>query len=66
MITQTELANMRISANAPMTREEILKQLIEDDKKSAEYLAALDAERYYKRDQDIKAHDLGSQSLSIA
>ena len=57
MITQTELANMRISANAPMTREEILKQLIEDDKKSAEYLAALDAERYYKRDQDIKAHD---------
>ena len=63
IITQTDLINMRITANAPMTREEILKRLIEDDKKSAEYLAALDAERYYKRDQDIKAHDFRKSTI---
>ena len=48
---------MQISANAPMTRAEILKQLIEEDQKSDEFRAAQDAERYYKREQDIKAHD---------
>lgn len=57
MITQTEIINMQISANAPMTRAEILKQLIEEDQKSDEFRAAQDAERYYKREQDIKGYD---------
>lgn len=57
MITQTELINMRINASAAMSQEEILKKLIEEDRMSASYQAAADAERYYSKEQDIKAHD---------
>ncbi len=57
MITQTELAKMRIKDSAPLSTEEILKKLIEDDMKSVEYQKALEGERYYSGEQDIKSHD---------
>lgn len=63
MITQTELASFRIKSNAPLSREEILKQLIDDDMKSAEYLKAVDGERYYSGEQDVKYIDFRKSKI---
>lgn len=63
MITQTDIVNLKISENAPMTDAEIVRHLIEEDQKSEEYRAAQVAERYYKKDQDIKGHDFQKSKI---
>ena len=57
LITETDLINMRISAGATMTNAQILKELIEAHATDPGRVKAIEADRYYKYDQDVKALD---------
>lgn len=56
LITETDLINLRIRANAGMTDSQILTLLISEHRGSKAYKNAQDGVRYYSGDQDIKSH----------
>lgn len=57
LITETDLINMRISAGAAMNNAQILAELIAAHDTDPGRVRAIDADRYYKFEQDIKGLD---------
>ncbi|MDD4095306.1 MAG: phage portal protein [Oscillospiraceae bacterium] len=57
LITETDLINLRISANATQTDAQILAELILAHETDPGRVKAIEADRYYKFEQDIKALD---------
>lgn len=55
--TQTQIVNMKMALDAPMSDSDIIKQLINDDKDSDFKIWMKDGERYYDAEQDIQDHD---------
>lgn len=63
LITQTDLINLRIQAGAAMSNAQILAELIASHETDPGRIKALDADRYYKGEHDIKALDF--QKITI-
>lgn len=57
LITETDLINMRISAGAVMSNGQILAELIAAHATDPGRVKAIDADRYYKFEQDVKGLD---------
>jgi len=63
LITETDLINMRISAGAALSNAQILAELIAAHATDPGRIKALDADRYYKYEQDIKAQDFQTATI---
>lgn len=63
MITETQLANLKIQANAAISTADIIKLLIESDKDTPDYKKAVEGEDYYKRNQKIKSEDFTTTTV---
>jgi SPP1 family phage portal protein len=57
MLTQTDIINLKIAESAPMTVGEILRELIDADKDSAEHTLALEGEDYYRAKHAVLKKD---------
>ncbi len=63
LITETDLINMRISENAALTNAMILAELISAHETDPGRIKAIDADRYYKAEQDVKALDFQKSTV---
>lgn len=63
IITQTDLAKLRIQQNAAMTKPDILADLIKKHKEDPARIKAIDGERYYKGEHDIKKHSFNETTI---